>query len=104
MSYFFSNRYIYVADNGNARIMRWTTNYAAGGTCIIACTGIRGNGLNQLRSTRDIKFDRHGNIYVSDQGNHRILKFGYEPPPSGCSSSKSISLSNDLFSLFLLGG
>jgi len=72
-----------VADGGNARIMKWTTNYTAGGTCIIGCTGAPGNALNQLRTPRDIKFDRHGNLYVTDQGNHRIQKFLINnPPPS----------------------
>ena len=87
----FFRRYIYVADTGNGRIMRWTTNYTAGGTCIIACTGIRGSATNQLRNPRDIKFDQYGNIYVSDQSNHRIQKYLIEIPSSGCSSSKSTS-------------
>lgn len=90
-SSYFSHRYIYVADSANGRIMRWTTNYTAGGTCIIACTGTRGSAVNQLRSARDIKFDQHGNIYVTDQGNHRIQKYLIEIPSSGCSSSKSTS-------------
>lgn len=79
-------RYIYVADNGNGRIMRWTTNYTAGGTCVVGCTGSRGNNATQLQSTRDVKFDQYGNIYVSDQGNQRIQKFMIRA--TNCSSSK----------------
>jgi len=69
--------------------MRWTTNYTAGGVCIIACSGVAGNAANQLQSARDIKFDQHGNIYVTDQANHRIQKFTIQIPSSGCPSSKS---------------
>ncbi|CAF5110420.1 unnamed protein product, partial [Rotaria sp. Silwood1] len=84
-----SVKYIYVADYGNARIMRWTTNYAAGGVCVIGCTGSSGVAVTQLRGPRDLKFDRHGNIYVTDQANHRIQKFMIQIPASGCSSKSS---------------
>lgn len=84
------NRYIYVADYANGRIMKWTTNYAAGGICVVGCTGTRGVATHQLRNPRDLKFDRDGNLYISDQENHRIQKFMINPwPPSGCPSSKS---------------
>jgi DNA-binding beta-propeller fold protein YncE len=74
--------------------MKWTTNYSAGGVCIIGCTGTSGTALNQLNGPRDLKFDRYGNIYVSDQGNSRILKYTIQlptstcPPPSKCYISK----------------
>jgi DNA-binding beta-propeller fold protein YncE len=69
-----------VVDQGNNRIVKWTTNYSAGGVCIIGCTGTAGNALNQLNGPRDLKFDRDGNLYVLDQGNNRILKFPIETP------------------------
>ncbi len=72
--------------------MRWTTNYTAGGTCIIACTGTRGTAANQLRDARDIKFDRYGNIYVTDQSNNRIQKFLIQLSNSSCPSSKKTLL------------
>ena len=80
----FYSRYTYVAEGGNARVTKWTTNYAAGGTCIIGCTGIAGNAVNQLNGPRDLKFDRYGNIYVTDQSNHRIQKFMIQLPSSPC--------------------
>lgn len=67
--------------------MRWSPNYSAGGTCIIGCSRVAGNGMSQLRSPRDLKFDRYGNIYVSDQGNHRIQKFDIDVV-TGCSGCK----------------
>ena len=80
-----------MVDQANDRIMKWTTNYAAGGVCIIGCTGTSGTALNQLNGPRDMKFDRDGNIYVLDQGNHRILKFTIElPATSTCPTSEYI--------------
>jgi hypothetical protein len=86
--YYFFYRYIYVADAGNNRIVKWTTNYSAGGVCITGCTGTAGNAPNQLNGPRDLKFDRYGNLYVTDQGNHRILKYAIILPTSACPSSK----------------
>lgn len=83
-------RYIYVVDSGNDRIVRWTTNYAAGGTCIVGCSG-SGSGANQLNSPRDIKFDSDGNLYVSDQGNNRIQKFSIQYPGNCTPSIHSCS-------------
>ena len=66
--------------------MKWTTNYAAGGVCVIGCSGTTGSAVNQLRGPRDLKFDRHGNIYVTDQANQRIQKFTIQVPTGGCPS------------------
>ena len=77
-----------MADGGNSRIMKWTTNYTDGGVCVVGCTGVAGSGATQLRTPRDLKFDASGNLYVSDQGNHRIQKFMIQYPTSGCSISE----------------
>ncbi len=82
-----------MADPGNQRIVKWTTNYAVGGVCVIGCTSTTGIAANQLNGPRDLKFDRYGNIYVSDQGNNRIQKFMIQLPTSPCSSSTYISRS-----------
>lgn len=60
--------------------MRWTTNYTAGGNCIVGCTGSSGSAANQLDTPRDLKFDQYGNLYVSDQNNDRIQKFLIQRP------------------------
>jgi hypothetical protein len=80
-----------VVDQGNNRIVKWTTTYSAGGVCIIGCTGTSGTALNQLNGPRDLKFDRYGNIYIDDQGNHRILKYMMvQLPNSTCPTSEYI--------------
>ncbi|CAF3592560.1 unnamed protein product [Rotaria sp. Silwood1] len=83
-----NNGYIYVADGSNNRVVKWTTNYAAGGVCIMGCTGTTGTAANQMRGPRDLKFDRHGNIFVTDQSNQRIQKYTIQLPTSPCPSSK----------------
>ncbi|CAF1684188.1 unnamed protein product [Rotaria magnacalcarata] len=83
-----NNGYIYVADYGNSRIIKWTTNYSMGGICVVGCTGTVGVAANQLDSPRDLKFDAAGNLYVSDQNNHRIQKYTIQQPTSSCSASK----------------
>ncbi|CAF3457961.1 unnamed protein product [Rotaria socialis] len=95
-----NNGYIYVADYSNGRIMKWTTNYAAGGVCIIGCTGTTGVAATQLRGPRDLKFDRYGNIYITDQANHRIQKFMIQIPPLGCSSESSTLNHSSLVHVF----
>ena len=78
---------MFIADTGNSRIMKWTMNYTAGGTCIVGCTGTSGSSQTQLRNPRDLKFDASGNLYVSDQGNHRVQKFAIINNPN-CTISK----------------
>ncbi|CAF4519443.1 unnamed protein product, partial [Rotaria sp. Silwood2] len=64
---------VYVADGGNARIMRWPKG-ATQGSVIVGGNG-RGEQSNQLNGPIGLSFDRHGNLYVVEYGNHRVLKF-----------------------------
>ncbi|CAF4760564.1 unnamed protein product [Rotaria sp. Silwood1] len=82
-----NNGYYFIADSGNNRIVKWISNYAAGGTCIVGCTGSVGNASNQLNTPRDLKFDASGNLYVSDRDNNRVQKFMLEIS-ANCSISK----------------
>ena len=65
-----------------------TNNYVGGGVCVIDCMGSVGRASNQLSSPRDVKFDRHANLYVSDQGNHRVQKFLIQLPSTPCVTRK----------------
>ena len=93
------DRYIYVADSGNNRIVKWTTNYSAGGVCVVGCTGVAGTGPNQLNGVRDLKFDAQGNLYASDQSNHRIQKYIIQLPTSACPTSEINQCDLDFFIL-----
>ena len=64
---------LYVADDGNARIMRWPKG-ATQGSVIVGGNG-GGGQSNQLNWPVGLSFDRHGNLYVVDNGNHRVQKF-----------------------------
>jgi hypothetical protein len=78
-----------VTDSLNNRIVKWTTNYTAGGICIVGCSRIAGTNATQLNGPRDLKFDSQGNLYVSDQSNHRIQKYMIQLPTSPCPASES---------------
>ena len=67
---------VYVADCGNARIMRWSKG-ATQGSVIVGGNG-GGSQSNQLNGPMGLSFDRHGNLYVVDNGNHRVQKFNIE--------------------------
>ena len=64
---------IYVADEGNDRIVRWSEGSKEG----IIVVGGNGEGeqANQFNIVRSLSFDRQGNLYVADRNNHRIQKF-----------------------------
>ncbi|CAF4457864.1 unnamed protein product, partial [Didymodactylos carnosus] len=67
---------VYVAEEGNDRIMRWPKG-ATQGSVIVGGNG-RGEQLNQLYWPFGLSFDRHGNLYVVDCGNHRVQKFNID--------------------------
>jgi sugar lactone lactonase YvrE len=68
------NGYIYIADTGNYRIVRWAPNSTTG-VCIVACTLTAGTNVNQLGWPTAVAFDDKGSLYVADSPNNRIQKF-----------------------------
>ena len=64
---------VYVADSGNARVMRWLKG-AEEGTIVVGGNG-EGQQANQLNQPTDFSFDRENNLYVVDHGNHRVQRF-----------------------------
>jgi hypothetical protein len=95
---YFLDRYLYIADEANGRIMKWTEDYSTGGTCVVGCTNTSGTAPDQLINPRYLTFDQYGNLYVTDQGNHRIQKFMMNTPPSSC---PAISNQSNSFCVFL---
>ncbi|CAF1639135.1 unnamed protein product [Rotaria magnacalcarata] len=68
---------LYVADEFNHRVMRWTQGDKKQGTVIVGGNGY-GAGANQLKFPRGLSFDRHGNLCVVDNENHRVQRFSIE--------------------------
>jgi sugar lactone lactonase YvrE len=65
---------IYVTDRDNHRIQKWAPGASSGVT--VAGGNRSGSAANQLNSPiGSIFIDALGNIYVNDQGNHRIQKW-----------------------------
>ncbi|CAF1074129.1 unnamed protein product, partial [Rotaria magnacalcarata] len=67
---------LYVADEGNHRVMRWTQR-AKQGTVVVGGNG-PGAGVNQFYYPVGLSFDRYGNLYVVDCHNHRVQRFSIE--------------------------
>ncbi|CAF1031562.1 unnamed protein product [Adineta steineri] len=64
-------KYLFILDGGNNRVVGSGPD---GFRCLVGC---RGGGMesHQLSIPFSFSFDRLGNIFVSDQFNHRIQKF-----------------------------
>ncbi|CAF5177607.1 unnamed protein product [Rotaria magnacalcarata] len=68
---------VYVADSGNHRVMRWTQKDKTQGTVVLGGKGA-GTLANQLNVPFGLSFDRHDNLYVVDNNNHRLQRFSLE--------------------------
>ena len=67
-----ADRRLFIVDFKNNRIIGSGPDNSF--RCIIGCYG-NGSASNQLSGPINMAFDRHGNIFVVDQNNHRIQKF-----------------------------
>lgn len=85
------NDYMYITESGNSRVTRWAPG-STSGVCIVACTGTSGISSTQLSAPHSLAFDRHGSLYVSDYGNHRVQKFQILSYPSECLCTEGSSL------------
>ncbi|CAF0803260.1 unnamed protein product [Adineta steineri] len=67
-------RYLYVSDYGRQEVRRYRLGDDKNGTLVAGGNG-QGAGLNQLNWPRYLFVDREQNLYVSDQNNHRVMKW-----------------------------
>ncbi len=67
------NGNVYVADSGNHRIQKFTSDGE-----FVAKWGKSGTGEGEFNSPEGLGIDAHGFIYVADSKNHRIQKFDPE--------------------------
>ncbi|CAF1327762.1 unnamed protein product [Adineta steineri] len=68
-----AEKYLFIVDSGNGRIVGSSLN---GFRCIVGCYA-SGSQSNQLHDPFSLSFDRSGNMFVTDQSNHRVQKFQY---------------------------
>ena len=66
-----SDKYLFIVDYHNSRIVGSGPNSFR---CLVGCYG-EGSESNQLIYPFSLSFDRSGNMFVTDQWNHRIQKF-----------------------------
>jgi DNA-binding beta-propeller fold protein YncE len=64
------DRYIYVSDTGNNRILVFSKN---GG--FLVAFGNKGSGRGEFNGPRGISIGRDGHIFIADTNNHRIQEF-----------------------------
>nr|WP_293834078.1 NHL repeat-containing protein [uncultured Arsenicibacter sp.] len=68
---------IYVADSENHRIQKFGSTSVGGDNGItVAGTGMGGYGSDQLNKPYALAIDGGGYLYIADQNNHRVQKFG----------------------------
>lgn len=71
---------IYVADNGNNRIVLWKVNATQGIVIAGSASGLAGSTALLLYSPFEVKFDANETFfYVSDLNNNRIQRFPVSP-------------------------
>ena len=64
--------YVFLIDQSNFRVVGSGAN---GFRCIFGCSGKNGSAANRLFWPFGLRFDSHGNLFVSDMYNNRIQKF-----------------------------
>lgn len=87
-----SSNTLYVADTVNQRIQKWLSG-ATSGTTVAGQSGVAGNGLNQLNNPLYVIVDTSGNMFISDSGNSRIMRWAagsnYGLPIAGSTTAGS---------------
>ncbi len=77
---------VYVVDTGNNRVLVYNPPSANGAAAIAvfgqggnftsgACNLGGGPGANTLCTPAGVSLDSHGNVYIADFGNHRVLEY-----------------------------
>ena len=67
-----ADEYLFIVEWNSHRVIR---GGPTGFHCILGCSGSVGSASDHLSLPHTMSFDRDGNIFVADQGNHRIQQF-----------------------------
>ncbi|CAF4332020.1 unnamed protein product, partial [Rotaria sp. Silwood2] len=70
-----TNGVLYVPDATYHRVTKWTLSAAAGVVVAGSWYGATGSSLALLNGPQGIWVDNSGNVYVSDTGNHRVVRW-----------------------------
>ncbi|CAF4162948.1 unnamed protein product, partial [Adineta steineri] len=81
------NNMLIVSDYGNQRILQFSINYPPSVATVIAGGNGYGCSLNQFMATVGVALDSSGQLYASDPGCFRVVRF-----PSGSNSTTSSTL------------
>lgn len=65
-----ANRYMYILDNSNYRVLKWKLGEPLGDV-VVGGNGA-GGALTQISLSYGMFVDSQGNIYVSEYNNHRV--------------------------------
>ena len=87
---FVTSTFVYILDTLNYRVQRWSRN-GSNGTTVAGITGKPGNSSSTTTfgASYGIYIDKYGYLYVSDQSNHRVLR--YAPDSSSGDSSVMVA-------------
>ncbi|CAF1158749.1 unnamed protein product [Didymodactylos carnosus] len=66
---------LYIVDAGNHRVRRYPQMNQVDGTTIMGVSGKPGNGSQHLNKPWSLTVDTYGNVFVSDEYNHRIQRW-----------------------------
>ncbi len=79
-----ANFYTPIQMEANAKDQLYTVNWSSNkvtlldGSTVVSQWGAYGSGINQFNGPSDLALDSHGNVYVADTNNHRIMRMS--PP------------------------
>ena len=82
---------LYVADAGKNAVLEFPLNAAAGTYAATGATvagaGGSGSGAGQLSDPDAVAVDSHGNVFVSDAGNNRVVEYTFNASTGAFSAS-----------------
>ena len=98
---FDNNGFMYVNDQGNNRVQRYSPN-SLNGTTVAGQAGGGSNALNGLHNPTGIDVDDNSNLYIADTGNNRLML--WTPNATNGSILISNNLMRNVYGLVLASG
>ena len=75
-----AHEFMFIVDSSNSRVVgEWPSGFR----CIAGCPNSPGSMGHPLSFAQSLSFDSHGNLFVADSGENRILKFRLTTKPCG---------------------